>query len=53
MIEQFFTVPLRAIKKLRSRGGFEAVSPLSHMNRQKHEHAGENQNRKQTNTYAN
>jgi hypothetical protein len=26
-----------ATKKLRSRGGFEAVSPLSHMNRQKKE----------------
>jgi hypothetical protein len=35
-------------KKLRSFGGFEGVSPLSHMNRHKHEHAGENQNRNQT-----
>jgi hypothetical protein len=35
-------------KKLRSRGGFEAGSPLSHMNRHKHEYAGNNQNRNQT-----
>jgi hypothetical protein len=27
-------------KKLRSRGGLEAVSPLSHVNRHKQQHAG-------------
>ena len=32
-------------KKLRSRGGFQVGSALSHMNRQKHKHAGENQNK--------
>jgi hypothetical protein len=45
----FFTARPEAIKKkLRSRGGFEGVSPLSHMNRHQIEHAGENQNRNQT-----
>jgi hypothetical protein len=33
-------------KKLRSRGGFEAVSPLSHMNRQKNKDARITKNKK-------
>ena len=32
-------------KQMRNGGGFEVVSPLSHMNRHKHEHAGQNKNR--------
>jgi hypothetical protein len=35
-------------KKTRGCGGFEAVSPLSLVNRQKEKYAGEKQNRNQT-----
>jgi hypothetical protein len=46
-IEGFLQHNRRRSKKLRSRGGFEAVSALTHMNRQKIETPGK-QNRNQT-----